>query len=106
MILALAALTVAFSLLDAATTYACLQRPWMAELNPIGRWLIDALGLEAGLALGTAARCALVAAVIALHKAWEEFRPWGCLILALWACASLAASVNNLLHLFLGPPPR
>jgi len=106
MLLALAALTVAFSLLDVASTYACCQRPGMVEMNPFARLLLQALGVEAGLAVGVALRCACVAAVLAAYRAWGEgFRRLGCFALALWALVSLAASVNNLLHLFLGPLP-
>ncbi|RLF14387.1 MAG: hypothetical protein DRJ97_06380, partial [Thermoprotei archaeon] len=64
MILALAALAIYFSFLDAATTYACLRKPGMVELNPFPRLLFRELGLEAGLASLAYTAFALPAAAI------------------------------------------
>jgi len=101
-ILALAALAIYFSLLDAATTYACLRKPGMVELNPFPRLLFRELGLEAGLAVALTVRLGFILLTLVVYRFSPErllYRVACKAILALWALVGLAASVNNLLYL-------
>ena len=98
----MAALAVCFNFLDVASTYACLRRPGMVELNPFLRLLFEGLGLEVGSVVVLSLKLGLVLLALAAYKHFSErslCRAACKAVLALCALVGLAASANNLLYL-------